>query len=100
MVRRPSAPERTRGIETGAINAVFDEGLKSWWPAALAHGMKFVQLDEPALAHMESLGYRRGVLSHSHFPGYKECEILIPGRLPAQLYAALKAGKVQAALII
>jgi hypothetical protein len=71
-VVRPSAPERITGIENGSLNAVLDEGLKSWGKTALAHGMKFLQLDEPVLAHMESLGYRRGVLSKDHFPGVRD----------------------------
>ena len=34
---RPSDPSRRKGIETGAIDAIFDEGIKSWGKTVLEH---------------------------------------------------------------
>ena len=71
-VRSPSHPDRATGIQNGSINAVFDEGIKSWGKVALDAGMKFLPIGEHVLAHMESLGFRRGVLTNENFPAMKD----------------------------
>jgi len=67
-VRSPSHPDRAIGIQNGSINAVFDEGIKSWGKVALDAEMKFLPIDEHVLAHMEDLGFRRGVITKENFP--------------------------------
>ena len=49
---RPSDPSRRKGIETGTINAIFDEGIKSWGHTALDHGFRFLPIDGIVLKHM------------------------------------------------
>lgn len=71
-VPRPSDPDRTAAIEQGAVNAVFDEGVKSWGQAALNHGFHFLPVEEKILNRVVAMGYRRVVLSKSQFQGMRE----------------------------
>lgn len=68
-VARPSEPVRMGGIESGSLNAVFDEGIKSWAQAALDHGFRFLPIDGTAQERLMALGFRRATLSPSRFPG-------------------------------
>jgi len=68
-VSRPSHPDRRAGIENGTINAVFDEGIKSWGQTALDHGFRYLPIDGPLLKRLKAMGYRPGVVPKSHFKG-------------------------------
>jgi TRAP-type uncharacterized transport system substrate-binding protein len=68
-VSRPSQPERRAGIENGTIDAVFDEGIKSWGQTALDHGFRYLPIDGPVLKRLQAMGYRAGVVPKSHFKG-------------------------------
>src|SRR5574342_314050 len=68
-VSRPSHPERRAGIEKGAIDAVFDEGIKSWGQTALDHGFRYLPIDGPVLKRLKARGYRSGVVPKSFFKG-------------------------------
>jgi len=68
-VSRPSHPDRRAGIENGTINAVFDEGIKSWGQTALDHGFRYLPIDGPLLKRLQAMGYRPGVVPKSHFKG-------------------------------
>jgi TRAP-type uncharacterized transport system substrate-binding protein len=68
-VSRPSHPDRRAGIENGTINAVFDEGIKSWGQTALDHGFRYLPIDGPVLKRLKAMGYRPGVVPKSHFKG-------------------------------
>src|SRR3990172_251519 len=68
-VSRPSHPDRRTGIENGTINAVFDEGIKSWGQTALDHGFRYLPIDGPLLKRLQAMGYRPGVVPKSHFKG-------------------------------
>jgi TRAP-type uncharacterized transport system substrate-binding protein len=68
-VSRPSHPDRRAGIENGTIDAVFDEGIKSWGQTALDHGFRYLPIDGPVLRRLAALGYRRGVVPESQFKG-------------------------------
>ncbi|MGH7812112.1 MAG: TAXI family TRAP transporter solute-binding subunit [Candidatus Binatia bacterium] len=68
-VSRPSHPDRRAGIASGAINAVFDEGIKSWGQSALDHGFRYLPIDGPVLKRLKALGYRPGVVPKSQFKG-------------------------------
>lgn len=71
-VPNPRHPDRLGAITSQSVDAVFDEGIKSWGPQALEAGMRFLPLDEEVLAYMESLGFRRGPIPRSVYPGLKE----------------------------
>jgi TRAP-type uncharacterized transport system substrate-binding protein len=71
-VTRPSHPDRRTGIENGSINAVFDEGIKSWGQTALDHGFRYLPIQGAVLKSLKALGYRSGVLPKTYFKRMKD----------------------------
>lgn len=71
-VSRPSHPDRRAAIENGTINAVFDEGIKSWGQTALDHGFRYLPVDGKILERLVAMGYRPSVVPKSRFPGMAE----------------------------
>lgn len=71
-VSRPSHPDRRAAIENGTINAVFDEGIKSWGQTALDHGFRYLPVDGEILERLVALGYRSSVVPKSRFRGMSE----------------------------
>lgn len=71
-VSRPSHPDRRAAIENGTINAVFDEGIKSWGQTALDHGFRYLPVDGEILKRLIALGYRPSVVPKSRFQGMAE----------------------------
>lgn len=67
-VTRPSHPDRRAGLETGAINAVFDEGIKSWGQTAIDAGFRYLPVEGAILKKLTAIGYRQSVLPKSRFP--------------------------------
>jgi len=68
-VSRPSHPDRREGIEKGTVNAVFDEGIKSWGQTVLEHDFRYLPIEGGMLRKLKALGYRAGVVPKSHFKG-------------------------------
>ena len=72
----PGDRRRLAGIRDGSLDMIMDEGISTWIDAALAGGYVPLDLDEPALAHLTALGWRRGPLNHgrfSHLPAGHAC---------------------------
>ncbi|HEY7559749.1 MAG TPA: TAXI family TRAP transporter solute-binding subunit [Candidatus Binatia bacterium] len=69
LASRPSDPARRAGIENGEVDAVFDEGIKSWARTALENGFRFLPVEGSILKHMAALGYRTARMTKTHFPG-------------------------------
>jgi TRAP-type uncharacterized transport system substrate-binding protein len=69
LASRPSDPARRAGIESGTVNAVFDEGIKSWARTALENGFRFLPVEGSILKHMAALGYRPTLMPKSRFHG-------------------------------
>ena len=95
---RPSDPSRRKGIESGAINAIFDEGIKSWGHTALEHGFRFLPIDGAVLKHMKALGYRSAMMTRARFSGLAEdlptldfsgWPMIVRADMPAKLAYAL-----------
>jgi TRAP-type uncharacterized transport system substrate-binding protein len=63
----PSSADRMNHIRSGDADAVFDEGVKSWGPLALASGMRFLSVDETALRRLEQIGFPRAPLTKKHY---------------------------------
>lgn len=63
----PSGPARKDHIQSGKADAVFDEGVKSWGPAALNGGMRFLPIHDAAAHHMEKLGFPSAMLTRKHY---------------------------------
>jgi hypothetical protein len=64
----PRDPKRLEGIRSGEINAVFDEGIKSWGKIALEAGMEFLVPSEKVFRRMDYLGFRKAPLPRSRLP--------------------------------
>ncbi len=64
----PSGAERRDHILSGKADAVFDEGVKSWGPAALDTGMRFLPVNDAATRHMAKIGFPRAMLTREHYP--------------------------------
>ena len=69
LATRPSHPARRAGIESGTVNAIFDEGIKSWARTALENGFRFLPVEGSILKHMAAMGYRPTLMSKSRFQG-------------------------------
>ncbi len=69
LATRPSDPARRAGIESGAVNAIFDEGIKSWARTALENGFRFLPVEGSILKHMVAMGYRPTLMSKARFQG-------------------------------
>jgi TRAP-type uncharacterized transport system substrate-binding protein len=67
-VSRPSHPDRREAIEKGTIEAIFDEGIKSWGQTALDAGFRYLPVEGSILKKLTAIGYRRSVLPKSRFP--------------------------------
>jgi TRAP-type uncharacterized transport system substrate-binding protein len=64
----PSGAERRDHILSGKADAVFDEGVKSWGPAALDAGMRFLPVNDAATRHMAKIGFPSAMLTREHYP--------------------------------
>lgn len=70
-VPRPSHPDRRAAIERGAVDAVFDEGIKSWGQTALDCGLRYLPIEGAMLRRLAAMGYRPSVVAKSKFRGMK-----------------------------
>jgi TRAP-type uncharacterized transport system substrate-binding protein len=68
-VSRPSHPDRREAIQNGTVNAVFDEGIKSWGQTALDSGFVYLPIEGHVLKRLSSMGYRTSVVPRSRFKG-------------------------------
>jgi TRAP transporter TAXI family solute receptor len=71
-VSRPSHPDRRAAIDNGTIDAVFDEGIKSWGQTALDQGFYYLPVEGQILERLTAMGYRRSVVPKSRFQGMNE----------------------------
>jgi len=71
-VPRPSYPGRRAAIGDGSIDAVFDEGIKSWGQTAIDNGFRYLPVVGAVLKQLKSLGYRPSTMSRCGFRGLKE----------------------------
>jgi uncharacterized protein len=70
-VESPSDPRRREHLHEG-VQAVFDEGIKTWGALALAAGMKFLPVREDVLKKMSRLGFGGATLGKDAFPAMDE----------------------------
>jgi hypothetical protein len=69
LASRPSDPARRASIENGTVNAIFDEGIKSWVRTALENGFRFLPVEGTVLKEMVAMGYRPADMTPARFPG-------------------------------
>ena len=72
LTTRPSDPLRRATIASGAINAIFDEGIKSWGQTALDNGFRYLPVDGAVLRPLAAMGYRSVMMSKLSFRGMSE----------------------------
>lgn len=65
----PESEERIAAVERGEIDAMFDEALPNWGAKAIEVGMRFLPIDEPQLASLETKGLRRVAITDEEYPG-------------------------------
>ena len=63
----PSSNDRKNHIQSGAADAVFDEGVKSWGRLALDSGMRFLPINDGAARRMLKLGFPSAMLTRKHY---------------------------------
>ena len=71
-VTRPSHPDRREALKKGSINAIFDEGIKSWGQSAIDAGFRYLPVQGATLKRLTAIGYRPSVLPKSRFPALPE----------------------------
>jgi TRAP-type uncharacterized transport system substrate-binding protein len=69
LAPRPSDPARRASIENGTVNAIFDEGIKSWARTALENGFRFLPVEGTVLKTLVAMGYRPTLMTQSRFHG-------------------------------
>jgi TRAP-type uncharacterized transport system substrate-binding protein len=86
----PGAKERLDALRAGTIDAVFDEGIRTWLPTALDHEMVVLQPDAEAGAQLAAFGWRHVLLPAALFPQLTEDQGCIDfGGWPLYARAAL-----------
>ena len=70
-VDSPSDPRRREHLQSG-VQAVFDEGIKTWGALALAADMKFLPVRKDVLKKMARLGFGGATLGKNAFPAMDE----------------------------
>ncbi len=68
-VPRPSHPDRRAEIQHGMVDAVFDEGIKSWGQTAVDSGFIYLPIEGQVLRRLAAMGYTTSVVPKSRFKG-------------------------------
>jgi TRAP-type uncharacterized transport system substrate-binding protein len=73
----PSDVRRLDPLAAGALDAVFDEGIKVWLPQAIAAGLEPLEVATAEFDAMGKLGWRKVILPTARFRGLKrDCEAI------------------------
>lgn len=64
----PADPRRLQAITDGTVDAVFDEGIPTWLPHALANGMQPLRLDDFAFEALQAIGWRKVTIPAGRYP--------------------------------
>ena len=64
----PGDPRRLETLRAGTIDAVFDEGIRTWLPVALDHGMLPLEPEAGICAQLSAYGWRQVVLPKELYP--------------------------------
>jgi TRAP-type uncharacterized transport system substrate-binding protein len=71
---RPNGPlpmpgdAKFQALARGEIDAIFDEAVQEWLPAAIEADMTILPLAEETVRRLEALGYRRAVIEKALYP--------------------------------
>ena len=64
----PSDKRRIEPLQSGEMDAVFDEGIRTWLPVALENGLVPLDLTEEEFSHVSSLGWRKTSIKAGKYP--------------------------------
>ena len=64
----PNDPSRIGRLKEGAIDAIFDEGIRMWADQVTAAGARLLPLSPEQLDALEAQGFRRAVIEQSRYP--------------------------------
>jgi TRAP-type uncharacterized transport system substrate-binding protein len=64
----PGDKRRLDALRAGTLDAVFDEGIRTWLHVALDNGYVPIELEADAFAHMGKIGWRRVLIQPKHYP--------------------------------
>jgi len=64
----PMKSNRFGAMHRGEVDMIVDEAVRSWVNAAAEARMHILPLDEPMLAKLEALGFRRAVIPKARYP--------------------------------
>jgi NMT1-like family len=64
----PMKSNRFGAMQRGEVDMIVDEAVRSWVNAAAEARMHILPLDEPMLAKLEALGFRRAVIPKARYP--------------------------------
>jgi len=67
----PFDQRRMNALHAGEIDAIFDEGIRTWFDDALAVGMAPIELEEGVMRQLEAIGWRPVVIPAGMFPSLK-----------------------------
>jgi TRAP-type uncharacterized transport system substrate-binding protein len=76
-VRGPNDRRRIDALAAQELDAVFDEGIGTWLPKALAAGYRPLTPEQPVLSQLEALGWRRAILPAARYPELSGDQICI-----------------------
>lgn len=68
LVGGPGDQRRLDAVAAHEVDAVFDEGIGTWLPRALAAGYEPLTLEEPVMSRLQAIGWRKVVLPKSRYP--------------------------------
>ncbi len=104
----PFDDRRMQPLRRGEIDAIFDEGIKTWLPETLENGLVPLELETAILDKLVALGWRRVVLPKSRFPRLARdyevidfsgwpiyCNAALPEKLAYDACAALAAREAE-----
>jgi TRAP-type uncharacterized transport system substrate-binding protein len=69
MSGSPSDKRRMEPLANGTLDAIFDEALVVWFDEALKHDMVPLEIEPDMFRRLDALGWRKGVVPKSRFPG-------------------------------
>ncbi len=69
LVGPPGDARRHEALRTGEIDAVFDEGMKSWLDPALAAGLRAIPFEPSVMQQLGRLGWRAKTIPPGGIPG-------------------------------
>ena len=84
----PADPRRVSALNTGELDAIFDEGLTVWLDMAVKAGLRFMDLEPDHFAYLSTLGWRRVLLRKGYWGAPEDHWCIDYSGWPCILHAA------------